>query len=248
MEFVLAILKKNSLSIIIGSIMIIISGIAGVLLFGYFLPASVEAKENGTAIGDGLGTTVGMAIGSFDGVTNGIGEGAKDGKAAGLSAKDTEVSVQENMARIGKLEVLQASVSIVNKHKVGDDLIQLHVMYADAVFTVDLTQARIEENAAEMRITLPPPEMSLNIDETKTEKIAEYEELFFNGSAEDGFDAALNSNAVLGEEAANHISNYPALMEQARNAAIRNIEMLAGQVSMDKKTITVVFDDESGVA
>lgn len=219
-----------------------------IFLIGFVWPASMEAKENGTAIGDGLGTTVGMAIGSFDGVTNGIDQGAKDGKAAGLSAKDTEVSVQENMARIGKLEVLQASVSIVNKHTVGDDLIQLHVMYADAVFTVDLTQARIEENAAELCITLPPPEMSLNIDETKTEKIAEYEELFFNGSAEDGFDAALNSNAVLGEEAANHISNYPALMEQARNAAIRNIEMLAGQVSMDKKTITVVFDDESGVA
>ncbi len=242
---------RLSANIIMALVMVILLASSLYVIFIYFAaakPLEQNAKENGTIVGENLGNLVGTAIGSKNGIIKGIPEGLEDGKAEGLKAKDTKISIHERVRSIGKLEVLQASVSLVNEHSIGEKYKKLEIVYANAVFTVDLEKAMIEQDEEEIRIILPAPELSLKIDDTKTEKIAEYEKMFLNGSAEDGFAAAMNSMKEITENAEQYMSNYDSLMEQARRSAKNNLQLLAEQMSVDGKTVIVEFEDEGGVS
>lgn len=210
--------------------------------FGIFQPAQENAEKIGAAAGGSLGSVVGGAVGSY----NGISEGWQSGKEEGLRAEDTHADMNDSIREVGKLEVLCAAVGLRNEHKIGDDYARLEILLGDAVFTVDLSLASITEpSAQELTISLPSPEMTLYFDESKTQKLADYQAVLLDGSAEDGFDAAFNSRKKVFEEANETITNYETLMEQAKASAVKNVELLARQISMGEKTVHIEFSEEA---
>lgn len=96
------IVKKRSVMFLVP--ILVVSG----LLFVILIFTYINAKETGNNVGNITGRTVGTALGSFDGFTKGLEEGYEDGKRQGLSAEDTNVIVANEMASIGKLDVLVA--------------------------------------------------------------------------------------------------------------------------------------------
>lgn len=240
---------QMSTNVILILIIIVLMGLVFSSACAYFAvarPLKHSAKETGTIVGEQLGNMVGTAIGSRDGILKGIPSGLEDGREQGLKAEEITISIHEKVKSVGKLEVLQASVSLVNEHSNGSKYKKLEIVYADAVYSVNLEEAEVAESGSELRITLPAPELALMIDDTKTTKIAEYEKFFFDGSARDGFIGAMNSMKEVAENAEKYMSNYDALMTQARNAAKNNVAFLVGQMTVHDKTVIVEFADESG--
>ena len=196
-----------------------------------------QAKSIGEAVGAGTGTVVGRLAGSLDGITN----GTEDGKKAAISTEDTETVVREQMEQTEKLEVLAAGVQLSNFHKIGDDdspkYAALYLINATVVFTVDLSQAEVtlREDDNTLHVCLPRPECSLYIDGA-VEKAAEYQKTRFTASAEDGFDAYLNSVKQLQNATEENLSNYDQLTESARAAAENQVQMLVSAVSIGDYT------------
>ena len=117
---------------------------------------NATAASRGTSIGQETGALVGKAIGSLEGITKGREEGTEAGKAAGLSARDTEADIANEIRKIENLEVLVASVKINDVHSIGEnvDYAALYLLKGDVVFSVDLSQAEIEEQGNRIQITL----------------------------------------------------------------------------------------------
>lgn len=215
------------------------------LYFFAFQSLRENADKNGRAIGELQGNLAGLAVGSYNGITEGWHKGKEEGKEAGLSAEDTEGELRTSIRNIGRLEVLSAAVSLKNLHKTGDDYGRLEILLGDAVFAVDLSEAVItQETEQEIIISLPQPEMTLYFDENKTQKLADYQKYSFSGSAEDGFDAALNSRKAVFEEAADTITNYDSLMERAKASAAKNVALLAENVMVEDTAVKVEFMEE----
>ena len=97
----------------------------------------------------------------------------------------------------------------------------------------------------EVIILLPEPDVSVNINDSETELLAEYQRKFFNGSADDGFQAYLNTLRSIDSIAPEKVSNYEVLMDMARNSAKKQTEMLASGICIDCSRITVLFRNES---
>ena len=85
----------------------------------------------------------------------------------------------------------------------------------------------------------------VNINDSETELLADYQRRFFNGSADDGFDAYLNSLRLIDQISLEKVSNSEMLMEMARNSAKKQVEMLSGNVCVNCGQITVLFRTES---
>lgn len=242
------ILKTNHIMAIAAAVLLLVCIAVISVYFAYVFPMKRNAENHGEAIGNTLGNIIGTAVGTRDGILIEIPNGIEKGKEKGLSAEDTKITIHENVARIGKLEVLQASVSIVNKHASGDAYKKLEIMYGTLVFTTDLTQAQIQESAGEILILLPELKADLKIDEEKTKTLAEYAKPFLDGSAEDGFDASINSMKQIDENTREQIANYDSLVVQAQNSALKNVKLLVEKISVEGKTVTVEFMEESGVS
>lgn len=86
--------------------------------------------------------------------------------------------------------------------------------------------------------------MDLIVDQSKIEKVAEYQKLLFNGSSEDGFDAYLNSMAKIVEESKENLVNYDSLKKTAEETAIKQVEQLANSVAVEKRDVKVTFKEE----
>ncbi len=93
-------------------------------------------------IGTQTGTIVGTAIGSFKGISEGLAARAEAGTAEGLSATDISIDVEPEITQVGNLEVLVAGVTITDTLSIGAAYEKLYALQADAVFSVDLTQAK----------------------------------------------------------------------------------------------------------
>ena len=179
-----------------------------------------------------------MAIGSFKGLTEGLEQGKRDA----LEHPEVEAVIATRVTELGRLEVLIASVSLKNEHSVRDKYHALYQMKANAVFTVDLQQAVIGKNAAgELTVQLPQPELDLYYDESSTKKLAEDKPLLFDGKAEDGYDAYLNSIKESAGKIREVLSNYDTLMDMARNSAVTQIERLAQSASGSSAAVHVSF-------
>ena len=201
-----------------------------------------RAAEIGAGIGSGAGKVTGMAVGSYRGVTEGIETGFSEGKAAGLESDDLTMEITETVRNIGKLEVLVANVEIPDYHEVGKKYAALYLFRGSALFTVDLTQASISKTAeGEVIVLLPDPEAVVHIDDSETELLAEYQRKFFNGSADDGFQAYLNSLRLIDTIALDKVSNYDTLMDMARASAKKQVGMLISGVCVNCSRITIVF-------
>ena len=223
-----------------------------VLLFIAFILAVSAAffwyrSENiGESIGSGAGKMTGLAVGSYRGVTDGLEKGADAGKEAGLNSDDLTMEISNAIREVGKLEVLVANVEIPDYHEVGKKYAALYLFRGSAVFSVYLSKASISKTAeGEVIILLPEPEAVVNINDSETELLAEYQRKFFNGSADDGFQAYLNSLRLIDQISLEKVSNYDVLMNMAKNSAKKQVEMLTGNVCVNCGRISVLFRTES---
>ena len=206
----------------------------------------VNSKKIGAGVGSVSGKAVGMAVGSFDGVTEGISAGYHEGKEEGLSAKDIEGEVENKVTELGNLRVLVANVEITDNLDVGTKASSLDVFCGNAVFSVDLTKAEITRNAkGAVVITLPEPTADLNIDISRTKRLAEYQRLIFNGSAGDGIDAYLNTLKTINDFAWEKVSNYDTLMTMAKDSAVKQVKRVTEGVCVDCSGVDVKFRGEN---
>ena len=207
---------------------------------------SFQAENIGETVGAGTGKAAGLAVGSFNGVTDGLEKGAAAGKEAGLHSGDMTMELTQSIREVGNLQVLVANVEIPDYHEVGNKYAALYLFRGSAVFSVDLTQASFSRTPeGETIILLPEPKAVVNINDSETELLAEYQRTFFNGSADDGFQAYLDSLRLIDQIALEKVSNYEALMDMAKASAKKQVEMLSGNVCVNCGKITVLFRTES---
>lgn len=217
------------------------------VLMAIVLIYTINLRINATSLGGGLGASAGSlagkAIGSLEGMTTGRTEGTAAGKAAGLSAEDTEAKIENQIQQVGKLEVLVASVKLSNFHTIGKEdnpnYAALYLVNGNVVFTVDMSQAKITPQAGGLHILLPKPTGELYLDDSSVEKVAEYQRRFFNGSAEDGFDAYLNTMVKTQEATEETLGNYDVLLSSAKNAAENQVALLAKSVSTSHGNVVI---------
>lgn len=215
--------------------------IACVLIYAILL--RLNAEERGTTLGQTTGSQVGKFIGSFDALTD-YRKAYAEGKVQGLSAEDTTAEIASKIKEAEKLEVLVASVKLNDIHTIGEKYAALYLLKGDAVFSVDLSKAEIREDSNGLAIVLPPVEMDLIVDQSKIEKVAEYQQILFDGKTEDGFEAYLNSMAKIVEESKEALVNYDSLKTTAEETAIKQVKQLANSVAVSKREITVTFKEE----
>lgn len=219
-----------------------------IILFAFTLYKVFMAKNIGSEIGSDTGSLVGKAIGSFHGMTEGRSKGLKAGKEAGLSAEDTETAISNQFHQIENLEVLASSVKLSDFHEIGQKdsskyYAALYLVNGNVVFTVDMSQAEISAKSNGLYITLPKPRGSLYLDDSSIKKVAEYQTKLFNGDAEDGFDAYLNTMTKIQEASEETLDNYETLVTAAEEAAKNQVTLLAKSVSNDYDQIYVSFAD-----
>ena len=208
----------------------------------------ITAESIGSRLGTDTGSAVGKAIGSFQGMTKGRKEGNEAGKAAGLKAEDTEAVVSNQLQQIENLEVLVASVKLSNFHEIGKEdshryYAALYLVNGNVVFTVDMSQAEISAQSDDLHIKLPKPKGTLYLDDSSVEKVAEYQTKIFNGSAEDGFDAYLNTMTKVQETSEETLANYEALVSAAEQAATNQVTLLAKAASNNYDQVIITFAD-----
>lgn len=209
----------------------------------YVIILRVNAESMGTTFGHSTGSQVGEFVGSFEALID-YREAYAEGKEQGLSAEDTTAEVANKIKEVERLEVLVASVKLNDIHIVGEDYAALYLLKGDAEFIVDLSNAEITEESDGLHIILPQLEWDLKVDQSKTEKVAEYQKLLFNGSSEDGFDAYLNSMAKIVKESKEKLVNYDSLKKTAEETAIKQVSQLANSVAVEKREIIVTFKEE----
>lgn len=228
------------------SVLIILCVLMSIVLL-YAFNLRINAASLGESIGAGSGALVGKAIGSLEGMTTGRIEGTEDGKIVGLSAEDTEAEIADQIKQIEKLEVLVASVKLSNFHTIGKEkspnYAALYLVNGNVVFTVDMSQAEIKLQENNLHIVLPKPVGSLYLDDSSIEKVAEYQKQFFNGSAEDGFDAYLNTMSKMQEATEETLDNYDVLIASARSAAENQVTLLAESVSTSCDNIIIEWTE-----
>ena len=204
-----------------------------------------NAKEIGQGIGSSMGAAAGKAIGSLEGITVGRREGTAAGKEKGLSAEDTKADIANEFKNISSLEVLTTSVKLRNFHTIGKrddvDYAALYLVNGNVVFTVDLSRAEITDDGEMLNITVPIPKGSLYVDEKSINKVDEYQKKIFNGSAEDGYKAYLNTMKGVTKATTETLDNYDQLIEAAKEAARNQITLLAQSVTISDKKINIDF-------
>lgn len=195
--------------------------------------ARCRVRALGGGLGEITGKATGLALGSIQGITEGIAAGNEAGIEMGLSAWDTSVDrVTQEVKEIGSLEVLAAGVKLRNLHEIGDTYKALYLIKGDAVFSVDLSQAEVMQNASknEIIVRIPEPEMKVYINESDTKKLAEAQKFSFNVGAKAGIEAYLNSMKNTAKEAETIIANYDSLIEMAEESARKQIHQLVSLV------------------
>lgn len=142
---------------------------------------------------------------------------------------------------------MEAGVKLTNVNKIGkkDDYAALFMLKGVAVFSVDLRDVEINDiDADTVEILLPEISAETYIDESATEKLAEYQKHFYTGSAKAGFEEYMNTRDAADQSVEEAIENYSVLMETARSAAIKQIKIIAKAATGNRKEIAVSFKEE----
>lgn len=240
----MAVSKRKSKKVITNILSIACMVVAVVGVFGYALPAYNNAKNLGISVGDRTGTIVGNVIGSFDGITTGLAKGAEDGKEEGLSAKDTKSEIKNSFSEIGNLEVLEAGVKLNDVNTLGDDYAALFLLKGVAIYSVNLKDVEINDiDSNTVEILLPAINVEIYIDESATEKLAEYQKHSWSGSAKDGFAEYMNTRAATDQSVKETMENNSNLTEAAQSSAIKQIEIIAKAATGNKKEVVVSFNE-----
>lgn len=233
--------KMKSYMVIVFSFVIL-----AVLLFVGGYNYNKLAKSIGEEAGQKAGNIVGIAVGSWKGITEGIPKGLEEGKKEGLSAKDTEVDIKGEVRAIGKLEVLNADVTLHNLQEIGKAYKGLYAYCADAVFTIDLSESEITYNPSDnyVKIVLPEPELKLYLDHDSSKVFAEYQKFSFTVDAEDAFEAYINSLGKMVEKAEISISNYDTLIQMSRDSGKLQVEQLVRTICKKGIDVEVKYEEE----
>lgn len=234
--------KQKSKKIIVNILSIAFMVLAVIGVFGYAVPAYNNAKNLGAAVGDKTGNIVGNVIGSYEGITTGLAKGSADGKEEGLSAKDTKSEIKNSFSEIGNLEVLEAGVKLKDVNTLGKDYAALFLLKGVAIYSVNLKDVEINDiDASTVEVILPPVNVEIYIDETATEKLAEYQKHSWSGSTQDGFKEYMNTRDATDQSVKDTMENYANLTEAAESSAIKQIEIIARAATGNKKEIRVSF-------
>ena len=236
MSNVIVFFKKHVLAVCIS--------IVALCVILFFVGLVGKSDTIGAGIGTPIGKVTGTAIGAVTGLTEGSVAGHQAGKEEGLSAEDTTTKISNAIREAANLEVLVASVKLSDIHSVGDDYKALYLLRGNAVFSVDLGKALVEEREDVVYISIPQPEMELVIDQSKIRQEAMYQKHKFSGDAEDGLDAYINSMKKIVQESSSALSNYDSLVKSAKNAATKQVEQLANSVSVKRRTVYISFQEE----
>lgn len=220
--------------------------LAGILAFVMLTLQAVNGAVR--AASKDLGGVVGIAVGSFQGITKGIHEGYQDGTDEGLSAEDTTAEIENNLERIGKLEVLAAGVSLTNFHELGEAYAKLQLLEGTVHFVVDLDPMWLtyDQNTSEVTIHLPLPEPQLEINWESSKILAEKQNFDFQISTEDAVEAFFNSKDHLMEKYRESISNYDTLSEIAQETAVVQVENLVRNINGNVQNIVVELHEMEG--
>ena len=231
--------NKNKLIILIICLLIIFLGVVFVGI-PLYKKAVLIGEEAGAAVGNAVGT----AIGSYEGITQDFPDGFNAGKEEGLSAKDTQVDMQNALTEVNRLEVLVTSFKVNNYHQFSDRYAALYLMKAEAVFTVDLSEAVVtsSDDGMTIFIYLPVPDVTVYIDESKTEKAWDEQRKWFDGNAEDGFDAYINSLDQIEEKAQESIASDDNMMNCAIESAKRQVAQIASNTCVNGENVIVFCD------
>lgn len=220
-----------------------ITGFILIFILILFVLVLYKADTLGADAGSAAGTFAGKVTGSFLGITQGLASGYEAGTEQGLSAEDTNIEVSE-ITGMGKLDVLVAEDQIVNNFEEGEDYKALFVYKAKATFSVDLSQAEIISDSTSITIQLPDPEVDFVIEENESEKMVEWQKFFWSGNTEAGYIGYMNSMSQIKEKAAEEMKNNQYLMQQAKDSAKSQVEMLARSAGIGEKQIQVGFKGE----
>lgn len=177
------------------------------------------------------------------------------GVNADMSYDDPTVNLN-SIKTTGQLGVLSAHVNILNSLMFGSpadtDYMGLFSQEATAVYYVDLEQAEIYEGINEKGnsiafVKLPEPSVALYVDETRTEKIAEYQvNSNWTGSAEAGYRAYFEQADAGYEEMLDSLQESDGLMLEAKSSAIQRVTELLKALSVEDKEFEVYFSSANG--
>lgn len=195
-------------------------------------------------IGGTLGALAGKANGSYDGITEGLEKGYEAGREEGLSANDTKVDIVSEIKEIGKLEVLMVESEIVDFFGVGDDYKGLFLHKGIATFSVDFSKIDIMKEDSIITIVLPNPEVEFRIDESESEKIAEWQKYPWSNDTEAGYTAYTNSMEQIKEKSASEMENYEDWERMAKESAKKQVEILVSSVSGEEIEVQIDFKEE----
>lgn len=191
-----------------------------------------------------LGKAAGKANGSMRGVTTGIERGREAGKQVGLSAKDTQVRLEDKISETGKIQVMMIDLRLTDLYQQGESYAALLAMPGEGIFSVDLTQAEIAYDAEQNQISIvvPCPEFTPYLDDSKVETIAEYKKPVFDGKTEDGYQGYLNSREEIDKKVQEEFA-IP-LLDLAKEAGISQIEKLAKSICGSTAVVTVEYKEK----
>ena len=114
------------------------------------------------------------------------------------------------------------------------------------VFTSDLSQADVTLQGDVVRIALPLPRGEVTVDEAQLKKTASLQERFFGGTPEAGLNAyreAMELTRDLSEENLQSTA-YKALLEDAKEAAEKQMSLLVEAVAGDGCQIEFIYKED----
>ncbi len=201
----------------------------------------------GSPAGTAAGSAVGAAQGSYRGVTEGIASGQQDGIHDGLSADDTQTQIYNRLQEIANLEVLIVGNSFTNVQTIGKNEYEYAVMYqfeGEGVWTVNLKTASIsvDSDHRTVNVSLAPPEIQSNLDDTKKRKVAEYQKGKNTGSIEKGIEANQNARQAVEQEYRQSLIHDSDLM--AKESAQKQLTRLIGNICRNSMKVDITFTDE----
>lgn len=228
--------------------------------FKYILPSVVILA----AIGSGLliwqvysdltfiaynaGAGPGKIVGTVQGAREGYEKGYQEGKKEGLSAKDTEVKIEDGVKGLGFLEVLEAQMKMTDYFSISEnkDYALLYSKEIQVIFSYDMTKADVEiENDKEIVINMPPADVNIKIIDNSFEMIDEYSKSKNSGSRKDAETAWINSKVELEKNAKNNLKNDELLMTKAENNAKVQVTNLVKALNNDAKVECHFYEREN---
>ena len=173
------------------------------------------------------------------------------GSTADMSIQKPEINFNY-ITQNARLDVLTAQVNILEDVTIGDaespDYKRVYSQKGIVVYSIDLSKVvpYTASNGLKKIIFVPLSglDATLYIDESTTEKLAEYQKGKFTGSAKDGFRAYLDTAKASFEEMERAIKDYSSLYSMAEKEAINQVRMLVEETVIGDNISVEVFFSE----